>query len=135
MVSQNVNNNFSSHAIGDVVVVAVSVHQFFKMHSISDIYHIFNNFLCAHTLFSPFRFNDTNMINIKAVDKSIGRSVTSNNKASFPFPLKNAIFSTFNEPPRNHQPKIIYASSPVSRTYKTQNSLYLLLPSCSFPRF
>lgn len=84
-------------------------------------------------IFFHCSFNDTDMINIKTADKSIGRSVSSSNnhnKASFPFPLKNTIFSTFNEPPRNHQPKIIYASSPVSRTCKTQNSLHIY--ACSF---
>lgn len=74
-------------------------------------------FFILHILFFPSRFNDTDMININT-DKSIGRSVNNNNnKPSFPFPLKNTIYSTFNEA-SNHQPKIIYASSPpVSRTY------------------
>ena len=93
------------------------------------------DFACAFYFIFRYRFNDTNMINIINTDKSIGRSINNNHKpSSFPFPLKNTIYSSFNEP-SNHQPKIIYASSPVSRTWAQKfNCIYTAAAAIFFLR-
>ncbi|XP_031623884.1 stress response protein NST1 [Contarinia nasturtii] len=61
-------------------------------------------------LWLPKTFNDTE------TDKSTGRSIDDNRP--FPFPLKNVAYSSYNKPSNhrsNHEPRIIYASSPVQQ--------------------
>lgn len=66
------------------------------------------------------RFNDTNT----NMDRATGRAI--DNRAPFPFPLKNVVYSS-NDKPSNHrsnyEPRIVYAATPVQRT----NTLLLLL--------
>lgn len=64
------------------------------------------------------RFNGTAMEtgNDSNVNQATGRAI--DNAQSFPFPLKNGVFSSYDKPSNhrsNHEPRIVYASSPVQR--------------------
>lgn len=80
----------------------------------------YRNFSLEHNDNSFPWINILYSFNVNKTTESTGRSAEGNHP--FPFPLKDFHFPTINSGPSNHRsshvPRIIYASSPVSRKYE-----------------
>ena len=126
MVSENVNNFSLSILTRYHISRPFAYNQlmmlFVLFYAVSTLYHCAFVFYFIEILYHFFHLSWKYRFNATETDKSTGRSI--DERQRFPFPLKNVIYSSFDKQKplkhrSNHEPRIIYASSPVQRTLIT----------------